>query len=512
MKMSKKSSKKNKSQLFTKSQMLPNSRTARHVLQKELARRTAVQFPNEPERLRKCANYTSPQLLDELHRTPHEQDEEAAIIAIWNDFKNDIREHYLKTSNNKEADLYKKLRLIESILHPELRDAFKQRNRQLMAFEIDARNSSKAGRSYYDEVAKMYNSETVLFSVDMGTDYGEPFQESFQLNQTAKTITGAIVKEYILSWKRPFIWIEDSISASGSGEADPRGTEVKQFCQKPRKDANGNVMAMGDALGYAFKRCKEEGVWDSVTATMDSESAATMENNPQIKTPRNTQSQLQSASKKRSGKQSRSSRKGKKKAKSSGVSDGYDSDDNGDPKMNLWNRVVGNQERTGLETKISDVRLQISKDEKLLVVLEECCGNRRVELRGMERELLKDGVKEEDFSGDRWWKAANDSYAKSTARIDEVTARVEEWKAELEKLQSQLQAGFDMEPTPVKSPRSSTRQRRRNSPSTGFRLFEIDKDQEVGSLDGSDDELNESYEPESIGMSDDNESENEGEE
>ena len=174
---------------------------------------------------------------------------------------------------------------------------------------------------------------------------------------------------------------------------------------------------------------------------------------------------------------------GKKKTKSSGDSDGYGSDDNGDPKMNLWNRVVGNQERTGLETKISDVRLQISKDEKLLVVLEECCRNGRVELRGIERELVKDGVREEEFSGDRWWNEANASYAKSIARIDKVTARVDEWKAELEKLQSQLQEGFDMEPVPAKSPRSSTG-RRRNSSSMAFKLFEIDNIRRLAALMG----------------------------
>ena len=430
-------------------------------MQKELARRTAVECPGESERQPKCANWTIPDLIKELKKTPPEPKEQEYIVAAWNSFKADIREHYLSKSHNQEADIYRKLRLVESILSPDIRDAFKQRNRQLCRHEIDARNSTKAAPTYYDQVATIYNSECVLYSSDMGTDYGEPFEVVHELKQQSHSITGAYVKEYLLSLKHPFLWLEQSITASGSGDSDPRGSEVKQFCQHHRRDEKGNVMALGDVVGYAFKRCKQEGVWDSITSTMDNQSAATMENNPQIETPRNLQSNLHPGLKKRCKKPARSSSSRKKRAKSSGESEGYNSDgEGGDQKTNLMNRFIGNFERTGMEFQINDVRQQMNEEEKILVMMEESFGTRRAELRGIERELMKDGMDKQQFGEDRWWVEANEAYESTKQKIADATSRLAEKKAELEALQTQYQMGFDTAPNvESKSPVSSTRQR-----------------------------------------------------
>lgn len=57
---------------------------------------------------------------------------------------------------------------------------------------------------------------------------------------------------------------------SGSGEDVPHGSEVKQFCDHARKDANGSIMALGDFMGYSFKQCKGiDIVWNSIAATFE---------------------------------------------------------------------------------------------------------------------------------------------------------------------------------------------------------------------------------------------------
>ena len=471
----------------------------REVLQKELARRIFVESPGEKDRAPRCKNYTSPQLIEALKGFQHTASDKAFIIAAWNDFKAGLRDHFLSKSNTQEAEFFRKLRLIEAILHPELMDAFKQRNRQLQAHEIDARNSDKSSPTYYDKVAALYNSDEALSSVAMGTEYGSPFEVAVQLKQPTKSITGADVKQYILSLKRPFIWIDSSIRQSGSGDSDPRGSEVKQFCSEPRKDANGNMMALGDIMGYAFKRCKQESAWDSITATLDGEYAGTMNANPQIKTPRNNTQ----ASKKRAAKSSSKSSSRKKRSKCSGESEGYSSDEEGDPKVNLLNRIAGNQERSSLETKISEVRLAINEDEKLVVMLRESTKTSRAELRTLERELVKDGINEEDFSTDKWWRDANEEYETTKAEIADIKARISESKQRLDNLTSQLNSGWDEEgsnsiiASPNRTPRS--RARRQSKSALAYHLFELDEDKQMGSLAGSDDDLSVSYEPEQIG-------------
>ena len=155
-----------------------------------------------------------------------------------------------------------------------------------------------------------------------------------------------------------------------------------------------------------------------------------MDANPQIKTPRNIQSGRKRAAKSSSKSSSR------KKVKSS--------DEEGDPKMNLLNRLVRNQERTSLQSQISDVRLQITEDEMLLVKLGDRTGTWRAELRGIERKLVKDGIDEEEFSTDRWWREINEEYEATKLQIANVKTLIKRKEEQLEALLSRLKSGYDV--------------------------------------------------------------------
>jgi hypothetical protein len=161
--------------------------------------------------------------------------------------RQELRDHFLFTSNSTEADFYKQLRLCEACVHVSLLEDFKQRNRQLLAHEI-----GNAPPSYYDKVANLDNSEDILYTINMGTDYGEPFHEVIVLKpHGGPKTTGYDVKQHVYDMKRPFNWIMESILASGNGRNDPPCSEVKDFCQKLRFDANRKQK--GDCIGQCCR-------------------------------------------------------------------------------------------------------------------------------------------------------------------------------------------------------------------------------------------------------------------
>ncbi len=66
----------------------------------------------------------------------------------------------------------------------------------------------------------LFNSQTILQSVNLSTDYGEPFDEERPLKpvpQDCKT-TGEKVKEIILNWKGVFLHIVECLRASEEGD------------------------------------------------------------------------------------------------------------------------------------------------------------------------------------------------------------------------------------------------------------------------------------------------------
>jgi hypothetical protein len=474
----------NKSKMFNPSDIFPDTRRGKAALQKELARRTAVMSPGEHERIPRCENYTIPQLIAELEKCPHEEADREYIAEYWTGFKAELRDYYLYTSNSTEADFYKQLRLCEACVHVTVLEDFKQRNRQLLAHEI-----GNAPRSYYDKVADLDNSDETFYTIDMGTDYGEPFHEVIALKpHGGPKTTGYDVKQHVYDMKRPFNWIMESILASGSGRNDPRGSEVKQFCQKPRLDGNKKVIALGNVVGYFFMRCKGlEGVFESIANIINDDFAGTMDNAGHIQTPHNQKVGGAAAGSAKRSSQRKSSSTNKKKAKSS---DGNESDGE-DAKLILLNRLVGNQERASLESLISYTRMQISDDQKLLVMLEESMKTGRDELRDIERELRRDNVEEDKYCQDRFWIEANESYEGKKRQIEEVRSRVDERKEELKTLESQLKEGFDniaADTTTTATSKTGT------SPSkTSFALYNFDENDAEGSLNGSNEEFDANY-------------------
>lgn len=113
-------------------------------------------------------------------------------------------------------------------------------------------------------------------------------------------------------------------------------------------------------------------------------------------------------------------------------------------------------------------------------------------LRGIERELRKDGVNEEQYSG---WREANGAYESTTQQVAKVTKYAHECKAELETLESQLKTGYDSALTvAVDTSRITSVQNneqsiagQRTKSKVAYNLFVMNKDQELGSLNGSDD-------------------------
>jgi hypothetical protein len=120
---------------------------------------------------------------------------------------------------------------------------------------------------------------------------------------------------------------------------------------------------LGDNIGYTFKRYKGlEGMWDSVVNEIADEFAGTMENDGVINTPHNKKAGNNTGGSKKRKKATGSSKK-KTRSKST-EKDDFDSGDE-DPKLNLLNRLVGNQERAALEA--NDVRAQINDDRLCLL-------------------------------------------------------------------------------------------------------------------------------------------------
>ena len=261
-------------------------------------------------------------------------------------------------------------------------------------------------------------------------------------------------------------------------------------------------MALGDGVGYAFKRYKGiDGVWDSIANTVSDDYAVTMDNTPIISTPFNNDT---TTKKKRKTRGSTSAKKKKKTKKSTASEDefGFGSDDE-DPRMNLMNRLVGNQERSALEMQINDVRSQITEDQRLLVMLRDSLKSSRAELRDIERDLKRDGIDSNQFCEDKWWAEAKESYDETVEQIDEAKNRVNARKVELKGLESQLRQGYELLAAGANStPQGRSKSTQGVSPSkTGYATFQTNKGDELGSHDGSDEGLNPNYQPVDLGMS-----------
>ena len=74
--------------------------------------------------------------------------------------------------------------------------------------EIDARNSPNLPKTYYENVAILFNSSEVLSSRNFSLEYGEPFQQKVDLRppHSRYHVTGESVKQHMIK-VRGFFWI-----------------------------------------------------------------------------------------------------------------------------------------------------------------------------------------------------------------------------------------------------------------------------------------------------------------
>ena len=180
------------------------------------------------------------------------------------------------------------------------------------------------------------------------------------------------------------------------------------------------------------------------------------------------------------------------------------------------------------------MRLQITENEMLLVKLGERTRTWRAELRGIERKLVKDGIDEEKSSTDRWWREINEEYEATKMQIANVKTLIKRKEEQVEALLSRLKSGYDVVSNAVgtkseqleallsrlirsgydvvsyTSRRTSSLRSRARRQSwliavAIFMLFEMDEEKHIGSLEGSDDELSASYQPEHNGSEEENE-------
>ena len=283
------------------------------------------------------------------------------ITAMWEWFKSDCRDRYLAKSGGDKDVLLQKLREIECILHSSLRDAFKFRSRQKERHEIDAANFKKLPPSYYDQVASLYNSDTALQSKSMGTHYGEPFDKVYQLKSYEKKLTGNDVKKTIAGWKRAFLKFNEAIGASGSGNDNHRGSEVRNFVNKPLS-VDKKIVSYGHHVGYAWIRCREEKVLEDIIVVMPDEFAGTMENTTEIDLNESSDGKNKRKRLGRSTGTSVSSKKNNTSESAAGL---------GDVKLDLSRKLMKQMARSDTNSRIESIDAQIQSTKQFELSLKQ---------------------------------------------------------------------------------------------------------------------------------------------
>ena len=270
--------KRNKGQLFDKSKVLTNLKSAKPYLQKEVIRRSKLSGNTSHPAVK---NWTCDKLIKWLKEHPPPESEHDDINESFDKLKEIMDDHYQVMSGSSDANTWRLVRLWECILHTSLRDDYKKRNDQHPAHVICARNSSQLPKTYWEKVADMYNSATVISSRKLSTEYGEPFQESVQLKQPLKKkyMTGESVKNFMNKQRGAFITIHKNINLSGNGSGSHTGNEVKDFTSSRR---NKRAIANGPATGYGYIAVEQEGIFDDYLSIAREDVGATMGKTPRI--------------------------------------------------------------------------------------------------------------------------------------------------------------------------------------------------------------------------------------
>ena len=187
----------------------------------------------------------------------------------------------MEKSGGAKASTWRLVRLFECILHPPFRNAYKMRHRQKDRPILDAKNSPKLPKTFWQLVAELYNSDKILKSRLLDKNYGDPFHEQVDLMPPGEKnfVTAESVEQRCVKFQGTFLEINDNISASGQGDGSHNGNTVKAFVTGPR--ASGKI-ANGDATGYGFIALQEEGEFYTFTSVTRPGVSATMDNVPRI--------------------------------------------------------------------------------------------------------------------------------------------------------------------------------------------------------------------------------------
>ena len=105
-------------------------------------------------------------------------------------------------------------------------------------------------KTYYEKVADLYNSNTVLQSRRFSTEYGDPFSVVVELPPPTEEfqMQGESVKQKMIKLRGTFLGINAGMKASGEGEGSLGGHDLKCFVTGPRT----GKLANGDATSYCI--------------------------------------------------------------------------------------------------------------------------------------------------------------------------------------------------------------------------------------------------------------------
>ena len=400
------------SMMFAKTALIPSTNRAKPHLQKEVLRRCVTTSKEAP--YPKPTNWTITQCIKWLSQNPPSQIEHEYIIESWQLLKKDMKAHFMEKSGGAKASTWRLVRLFECLLYPQFRNAYKMRHRQKDRPTIDAKNSHKLPKTFWQLVAELYNSDKILKSRALDKNYGVPFHEQVDLLPPGEKnfVTAESVEQRCVKFRGTFLEINDNISASGQGDGSHNGNTVKAFVMGPR--ASGKI-ANGDATGYGFIALKEEGEFYTFTSVTRPGVSATMDNVPRIDsaTKRTTPS----------GSINSTAKKGKHINDKSPIMSA----------VNMLQRMERNMSLAEHKEGVSQLRFQISTEqtnllnhnEKLSGFAEKYFSYKGMVTRG---EIVED-IHEEEFE---YFEICRFNYTDCKNRIVDVTENIKTIKEELE--------------------------------------------------------------------------------
>ena len=271
--------------LFTKSDVLPTTRSVgKPYLQKELVRRAVVTGKTGGD-LPKPSNYSIPTMIRLLRANPPPVSEHQFILAQLQELRESIISHYSGHSGTAGAALNRDMRKIEVLFHPSHAKDWKERNwqknRQVLCAE--ASNSEQCETnddliSVYVKAANLYNSDQALKSRAF-VEYGKPLDVSRKLHPVGEEfyIEPEVLKNWYTKSRGVINMIRGKLYQSGQGNGSYTGDTVKSF-------ADSHIDA------YVYLTLQKCGQVDEYCQSFDRNKGGTMTNVPKTSTKSNERS------------------------------------------------------------------------------------------------------------------------------------------------------------------------------------------------------------------------------